>query len=93
VTDNDQQVASDSRTIVVKNRESHNSEADNNQTSTDASNDNTLDTDTTNNNIEINTDNKKSGGAISGLFCLFIVQFLAWRQKKNIKYYLQKPNK
>jgi hypothetical protein len=93
VTDNDQQVASDSRTIVVKNRESDNSEADNNQTSTDASNDNILDTDTTNNNVEINTDNKKSGGAISGLFCLVIVQFLAWRQKKNIKYYLQKPNK
>ena len=93
VTDNDQQVASDSRTIVVKELESNDSLSDTNQTSTDTLNSDNVTDEATNNNVENMPSNPKSGGAISWLFCLVIAQFLAQRRIFSLKQNLQKHNK
>jgi hypothetical protein len=86
VTDNDQQVASDSRTIVVKNREGNGSSLEANETSTDlTNNDSVTITESTNESDEAMPNNKKSGGTTSWLFWLVMVPILVKRNYVTTK--------
>ena len=86
VTDNDQQVASDSRTIVVKNREGNGSSLEANETSTDLTNNESVTiTESTNESDEAMPNNKKSGGTISWLFWLVMVTILVKRNYVTTK--------
>ncbi len=72
VTDNDQQVASDSRVIVVQERVSNDNAASESQHSSDD----------LNNPNENNKTIEPSGGSVSWLLCFFMLQALVQRRKK-----------
>lgn len=94
VTDNDQQSASDSRTIVVKALESEDSATETDETSTDSINsDSVITSQVTNESAEAVVNNSKSGGAASWIFWMVMVRILIKRKHIIAKYRLQKYNK